>query len=184
MEIDYWDYHLRRLFCVGLALLTLFALGSCQTGDDLRDITVADLVGTWKADYSQSAANVDPSGVEIIVLKNDGTYQQTYTDNSGVIYQSHWLNWSLDEDKVVHLESGLWFPLGVREAREAAQGAVLSIPIQGTRVEVNLGREVLLLVSIQHDHILLSHLSITDPDSLGTVYFERVTVLPPTPSGS
>lgn len=69
---------LRRSPLVLLPVILQILLGACAFfNDKLPQVNESDIVGTWQADYSNSSADVDPSGVEVIVFREDGTYQQT-----------------------------------------------------------------------------------------------------------
>jgi hypothetical protein len=84
----------------------------------------------------------------------------------------------MDQDKLIHLEGGLWFPLGVDEALRAQRGQVDSISIHGKSVTVNLAKEMILVVADHNGQIALEHLPIAELDVPGVVSFAQVTPLP------
>jgi len=104
--------------------------------------------------------------VSVSPLSVDGTYTQQYSDESGVAYVGLPGKWRIDEDGFVHLEGGIWFPLGSARAIDAkADGMVLSLPIYGKRILVDLQSEILLL-PVNYDGVLrLRHLPVGDLDS-------------------
>jgi len=63
---------------------------------------VSDLVGTWRA-ISEAAVSSD-----IIILRGDGTYKQTYQKSNGYRYESPWNRWWVEHrpsgGMYVHLE--------------------------------------------------------------------------------
>lgn len=180
--LDQHRFRLREIDKIGPLLLVLISiLVGCQSSQaKLADIQESDLVGTWRANYSESNADVDPTGVEIIILRPDGTYQQMYKDGNGYMYESPWYKWYMDADKLIHLEGGRWYPRGAREAEKLTNGAIESIVVRGKRVEVDLAEETLLIVyNFIGEEIVLGHLHIGDPDGFGTVYFHRIDTITP-----
>jgi len=146
---------------------------------DWRRVTEGDLIGVWRAGYSQSPARVDKSGVETVTLLADHTYQQTYHDGSGYSYESPWHSWYLDQDGLLHLEGGIWFALGVSDAFKAHQGRVEAITLHGKYVTINLSKEIVLVVDDYNAQIGLESLPIAPLDEPGTVLFFRTSTLPP-----
>jgi hypothetical protein len=161
------------------------ALSACLSSTDpLAQIKESDVVGTWQAIYADSHANVDPSGIERIVLRGDGTYQQTYTDGSGYRYKSEWNKWYMDSDRLIHLERGRWFPLGIDDSERAMQGQVLSMKIRGKDVFVELVKEIILIVTYSGEQLTLEHLPIAELDVPGIVSFQQVQNVTPQPSAT
>jgi len=153
-------------------------LAACSpTRIDWRGVTDSNLIGTWRADYSQSNARVDKSGVEMVTLLADHTYQQSYHDGTGYRYESPWNSWYLDKDGLLHLEGGIWFALGVGEAVKAHQGNVEAITLHGKYVTINLSKEIVLVVDDYKGQLGLESLPIAPLDEPGTVLFFRASPL-------
>ena len=144
----------------------------------------SDFVGTWRAIYQDvESMSGSVSGVETIALKADGTYQQTFEGERGYVYTSPWNKWWLESGRILHLEGGRFYPLGIKDAEDLASGrlgASLINPI-GERVELD-GTEIVLYASGYSDApggVVLEHLAVGDPDSPNIVRFYRVTTLVP-----
>lgn len=145
---------------------------------------VSDFVGTWRATY-ENVENVwgSVSGVETITLKADGTYQQTFEGEKGYVYTSPWNKWWLESGRVLHLEGGRFYPLGIQDAEDLASGRLGASLISptGERVELD-GTEIVLYPSSYSDApsgVVLEHLAVGDPDSPDIVRFYRVTAPAP-----
>lgn len=160
-----------------LVVLAAMLAACASTRIDWRRVAESDLIGAWRADYSQSPARVDKSGVETVTLLADHTYQQAYHDGSGYVYEGPWNSWYLDQDGLLHLEGGIWFALGVGEAFKAHQGRVEAITLHGKYVTINLSQEIVLVVDDYNGQIGLESLPIADPDVPGTVLFFRASSL-------
>ena len=79
-------------------------------------LQMADLAGTWQAKYTEEV-----HGLETLVLKADGTYQQRFEDSEqGYSYTSPWNKWYIerlpDGRVYVHLEGMRYFPGGIQLA--------------------------------------------------------------------
>lgn len=139
---------------------------------------LGDLVGTWKAVY-QNVGFKHASGFEILILRADGTYQQTYQDGKGYVYTSPWYEWWLDEGSIVHLDRGRFYLHGTVEAEMIAEGdAVVAYP------EVTLdGTEIILYVwrdANAPGGLVLEHLPVGDGDSPEIVqFYQESTLIPP-----
>jgi len=156
-----------------LALLAMMSAGCTLTQDNASPPRVEDLVGTWMADYNQSASTFDSTGVETLVFRSDGKYQQVYSNGSGYTYESPWNNWYLDSDGFLHLEGGRWYVGGPAKAESDSKGAVLSTKIKDKDVTINLGEEILLVISTRRGATVLEHMPLGDPDSPIVVFFSR-----------
>jgi hypothetical protein len=90
----------------------------------------SDLAGTWRAHYEEDQFErcgclSVVTGVETLVLRADGTYQQVYEDGRRYVYAGPWSAWYLEEvpgGVTLHLEGGRFFPLGVGGAERLASG--------------------------------------------------------------
>jgi hypothetical protein len=67
-----------------------------------KPIAQADVVGTWELRYDGKVifdeamkTSVDGFGTETLILKNDGTYQQTFNDNKGGTYPITFSTWKM-----------------------------------------------------------------------------------------
>lgn len=96
-------------------MLLLVTCGPCRCGSDRRRIPLADfqtsdLVGIWEAHYTYV------TGIEMLVFKEDGTYQQIYEGLNDYLYVSSWNEWQVErrvDGRIwVYLEGGRWFPEG------------------------------------------------------------------------
>lgn len=109
------------------------------------------------------------------MLYFDGTFTQSYSSAQVPQYTVYGNKWFLDSKKILHLEKGLWFPLGLDEALSTAANTVMSVEVRGERVLVNLQDEILLVADYDSNNdVTLAHLPIGDLDSLGTVYFQKL----------
>jgi hypothetical protein len=121
MTIRAW---LLTMICV---LFTLSTAGGCRSGTDSSDSAEdAVLVGTWKAEYDEREFHrrgcfAAVTGVETLILRADGTYQQIYDDGEGYVYTSPWNEW-YQRDNRVHLDGGRFYPLGIEDAEKLADG--------------------------------------------------------------
>lgn len=178
-----------------LVALVWTSVASCA-GVELsegRVFTPPELVGTWRANYAGIEYGAHDgirrlTGAETLILRADGRYQQIYDDGKGYTYTSSWNKWYLESGRVLHLENGRIYPLGIAEAEKRAQsrGAICSylsqIPGKGI-IEVNC-TEALLYVfgnSVAPGSAVLEHLQVGDPDAPKVVVFYRVSTLVATP---
>jgi hypothetical protein len=81
----------------------------------------AELVGTWEATYKDVGPN-QASGLEILTLRADSTYQQIYKDGKGYVYTSPWYKWWLEDGRIIHLEHGRFYPYGISMAEALGKG--------------------------------------------------------------
>lgn len=164
------------VFVVAPALLSF--LDDVKRGA-LNRPEASDLVGTWKAVYRDIGFE-HASGIETLVLRSDGTYQQTYQDGRGYAYTSPWYEWWLDESSIVHLDRGRFYLNGIVEAEMLAEGdALITYP------EVTLdGTEIILYVwrdANAPGGLVLEHLPVGDGDSPDIVqFYQESTLIPPT----
>ncbi len=104
----------RRASALLISLLGLTICACiCGSGDQsawVEEPRGSDLVGVWEADYSLA------DGIEILIFREDGTYQQVYEDHDGYLYVSSWNGWTVSQGADgrvwVYLEGGRWFPHG------------------------------------------------------------------------
>jgi hypothetical protein len=117
--------------CRVFVLFSLLVLttGVCRCGSNDQRISLADfeasnLIGIWEAHYSFVA------GTEVLVFKEDGTYQQIYDDSNGCLYVSPWNEWDIErrtDGRVwIHLKGGRWFPHGPEFAELEGMDPVMS----------------------------------------------------------
>lgn len=143
----------------------------------LTRLEAGDLVGTWEAVYLDIGFE-HASGVEILTLKADGTYQQIYKDGRGYVYTSPRYKWWLEKGRIIHLEQGRFYLDGITEAEMLARGdARIAYP------EITLdGTEIILYVWRDPDNpngLVLEHLPVGDGDSPDIVQFHRRSTLIP-----
>lgn len=161
----------------------LGVIGLACVGVPTRKVyEVSDLVGTWRAIY-QDVGFEHVSGVETITLKADGTYQQTFEGERGYVYTSPWNKWWLEPGRILHLEGGRFYPLGIRTAEDLANGRVRAFGGSPTDENVELdGTEIVLYAwgcSDAPGGVVLEHLAVGDPDSPDIVRFYQVTTPAP-----
>ncbi len=103
-----------------IALCLLSGIVACQTKSPSAAISLpsfsdSDLAGIWQAQYDLY------TGVEILVFNKDKTYVQLYEDPQGFLYSYDGGRWEIKKDAsnrvFVHLDGGLWFPLGAKNAQ-------------------------------------------------------------------
>lgn len=106
---------LRRKTLAFLGSLLVLTICACICGGEdtsvwLEEPEAPDLVGIWEAHYPLD------NGVEVLVFREDGTYQQAYENREGYLYVSDWSEWTISRavnGRVwVYLEGGRWFPEG------------------------------------------------------------------------
>lgn len=145
-------------------------------------ITEADLVGVWQAKYEDIQAYdsrieefVDVTGIEILTLRFDGTYQQVYDDGQGNIKTIDGNRWYLDETNIIHLVGGMWPQLGPELSAffmERNLGGVQ--PFRGKDLPLDAGEAYVPVSSLGGGRIDMHHLPTGDPDSAEMVWFYRV----------
>lgn len=141
---------------------------------------VSDFVGTWRAIY-QDVGFDHVSGVETITLKADGTYQQTFEGERGYVYTSPWNKWWLEESgRILHLEGGRFYPLGIQDAKDLASGRLGASLISPTGERIELDSTEIVLYAWGYSDapggVVLEHLAVGDPDSPEIVRFYRVAI--------
>lgn len=116
---------LQMILCL---LVTMIAAACCCCAVPVSDlynpfkiIEPSDLIGTWRAEYNHRYEGIQVTGVETLTLRADGMYQQVYNDGKGYVYTSPWNRWHLD-GRVLHLEGGRFYPLGIEHAEKLANG--------------------------------------------------------------
>jgi hypothetical protein len=165
---------------VGLPVLLGF-LNNVKRGV-LTEFEAADLVGTWKAAYEDIGFH-HVSGVEVLTLRADGTYQQTYKDGKGYVYTSPWYKWRLENGRVIHLEHGRFYLHGIAWA-ESFENSGTNIDFDGITLN---GTEIVLYAwrdSSALGGVILEHLPVGDGDSPDIVQFHRVSTPVPKSTGT
>ena len=138
----------------------------------------AELVGTWEATYER-VGNHLVSGVEILTLKADGTYQQTFRGEDAYVYASPWYKWWLEDGRVIHLERGRFYPAGITWAEDLEKGDAVVYTYDWRGKEIRLdGTKIMLYAWPAPDvpgGVILKHLPVGDPDAPDYVQFHRVS---------
>jgi len=90
----------------------------------LTSFSDTNLEGIWEAHYDLH------DGVEILVFNKDKTYLQLYEDPQGFLYSNGTGTWKIEKDAnnrvFVHLDGGLWFPMGAETAQLKGKDLFLS----------------------------------------------------------
>jgi hypothetical protein len=116
--------------------------------------------------------------VETLTFKQDGTYQQAYSDTSGYAYTGPWNEWWLEtrasDCRYVHLGAMRYFVTGAQNAEEIANGVttLLIEPCENRVIET--GTELALAIvyaPLSTTEIRLMHLK-PDGDN-GESFFLR-----------
>lgn len=87
------DQHSRIMVAGAVSLVTLFLLASCATP---MKVTRSVMIGTYEASYRDFHGR--PSAKETLVLKADGTYEQTFVSARGKRWK-HAGRWVLDNSQ-------------------------------------------------------------------------------------
>lgn len=82
-----------------IAIVMLFVslmISSCVVKDEIYvdppdDFQESDLIGTWEAHYDGNG-----TGIDRLVLREDGTFQQTYDSLEHHTYQTSWNKWYVE----------------------------------------------------------------------------------------
>ena len=103
-------------------------VGQKTFSDPPVDFRESDLVGTWEAHYDGSG-----TGVDRLVLKEDGTFQQVYDSLGLHTFKTSWNKWHVerfpDEGRIyVHLEGARFYDDGRRVADYEGIGCPASQP--------------------------------------------------------
>ncbi len=99
---------------ISVVLLWILPVIACRTSSppskSIQQISEMDLVGIWESHYSSW------KGVELLVIKDDGTYQQIYEDSKGYLYISEIEKWHLEPQNsgrlFLRFVKGRYFPEG------------------------------------------------------------------------
>lgn len=178
----------RRWFTVIVILFMWMSSVACAY---TKTFTPSLHVGTWRADYTGTEnLDIKLTGVEILTLRADGTYQQIYDDGKGYVYTSPWSKWYLkSKERILYLEGGRLYPLGVKEAERRAKnprGAALCtyLPYSSMdkNVEIDCTDAVLYILpepSVQGG-LILAYPEVGDPDDPEYVKFYLVATPTPT----
>ena len=105
-------------FLTFVMILTHACVGQEAFSDPPLDLQESDLVGTWEAHYDGSG-----TGVDRLILKGDGTFQQTYDSLSGHTFETSWNKWHIerfpDDGRIyIYLEGARFYDEGRRVAEE------------------------------------------------------------------
>lgn len=179
-----------------LVWMSISACTIVQFTAPLETLEASNLVGTWQANYENYelydaawmiTTLVRITGVEIFILKADGTYQQIYDNGKGYVYTSPWNKWSLERlpngRLQVHLEGARYYLNGIEWAEDPGAVVVTWDPATGEMVKLGKGKELILNVNVVVStsssgvtrEVILEHLPTGDPDSPEIVKFHRVT---------
>lgn len=173
----------RLLFLVGICLL---ACGVDYAEPEETALEASDLVGTWQTDYG----NYDhlPGGMETLVMRADGTYQQVY-EYAGYVYTSPWHKWRLERlsngNVQVHLEGARYYLNGIQWAEDPEAMVFTWDPAADRRVELGIGKDFILNVRVlpswdrsgDPGEVVLQHLPTGDLDAPEIVEFHRTPTL-------
>ena len=160
-----------------LILLCLAGLTGCTSRyyyGQRGTFDASDLAGIWQADYSQydlAGTYAPRSGIEIITLRMDGTFQQSFSGT----YISQCGDWWLESRWILHLAGARLFLYG-------AAGGAYTVDCEGNSVELD-GTELLLCARLKPSApggIVLQHLTIGDPDAPKVIEFRRIANTMPT----
>ncbi len=107
---SHWRINARVLLVVGLlALVVGFCRPEWPYSNPPPSLRVEDLVGTWQEHYLAY-------GTDILVLRADGTFQQTYKDGS-YVYQTLPHPWTVErfaDGRVrLHLQGARYYAAGI-----------------------------------------------------------------------
>ena len=116
---------MRKYLVSLLAPLLLVILGwiwGCKAnfGNLPRDLEESDLVGVWEASYGRNRT-------DRLIIKEDGTYKQTFEDReTNYAFETDWNPWRLEElpdgRVYIHFDEGRYYPAGVRIAELDGMG--------------------------------------------------------------
>lgn len=177
------------------ALFTMLSWCSCTIGPRSTELSDppptfqdSDLVGSWQADYggheTQGGLWARMSGVETLVLRDDGMYRQVYDDGNGHVQTGLWNRWSaerLPDGRVrLHLVEGRFYPLEIELGEDLTNRTwAYQTYDDGTGHPLRLdGTEVILVVRVfseEPEGVYLSYPPVGDPDSPVVVTFQRVS---------
>jgi hypothetical protein len=111
------------LLCILSSIAACVSTPSWVEGS-LISFSDPDLEGMWEAHYDLY------DGVEILVFNQDKTYVQLYEDPQGFLYSNDTGTWEIKKDAsnrvFVHLDGGLWFPLGAKNAQLKGKDSLFS----------------------------------------------------------
>lgn len=134
-----------RLKWAVLISICVIVLGCIDTANPFKTFTSDELVGTWQAKYENFRnLNIEITGVETIILKADGTYQQIYDDGKGYRYESSWNRWRLERGRRLFLKDGRFYAMGIEWAESWRSGVHTFIAHDFERID--LEGEIILFV--------------------------------------
>jgi len=171
----------RWLMVTAILLIWLCSLACAYT----KTFTPSEHVGTWRADYTGTENfDIKLTGVETLTLRADGTYQQIYDDGRGYVYASLWNKWYVKpKERLLYLESGRLYPLGVKEAERRARNprgaALCTYPPYSSmdkNIEIDCTDAVLYILSepSAQGGLILVYPEVGDPDDPEYVKFYLV----------
>ena len=113
-----------RWLKVLLSALVMLIASACeaQYSNPPSNFQDSDLVGTWEAQYMDW-------GVDRLILRVDGTYEQIYHDLSveGYVYETPWNEWWIerfpDGRAYIHLQGARYYMEGIRIAELEGMGS-------------------------------------------------------------
>lgn len=167
------------------------------------NVQASDLVGIWRADYSpdefsyyDKCVREKTEGVrEILILNEDGTYEQRVEKDSAIIHQVESQKWWIERTNPssvwLHLEKGIGYPYWVEEfcsclflgdtplsceRRASERWYISAFNRTMSSIEFYLSEEVVLSIwkPIFRREIILEYL-LGDPDSPIEVQFHRLS---------
>ena len=167
-----------------LVSICVIVLRCIDTANPFKAFTSDELVGTWQAKYENFwNFSKEITGVETIILRADGTYQQIYDDGKGYKYVSPWNKWRLERGRDLYLEGGRFYALGIEDAKAYARGGILDVIAPGNE-RMELMREIVLFVgptSLAPGGAVLFSPPISDLDAPKFAKFYRVLTFTSTP---
>jgi hypothetical protein len=149
---------LRRKFSLPILLILMLCLTSCEAPyqNPPQSLKEKDLVGEWEVRYGSS-------GVDRLILYEDGTFKQVYSGSKGA-YESQRNHWWLERPSDgflrVHLEGAHYYAPG---SNDEISPSYLYDPFLQSSVELN--NELILHVRLDSSEMLLLHHLLLDPDA-------------------
>lgn len=115
MRNDRGIFYRRLKILLSAFVLLIASACEAQYSNPPSNFQDSDLVGTWEAQYMEW-------GIDKLILKADGTYEQTYRDFSveDYVYETPWNEWSVeyfpDGRARLHLKGARYYFAGIRIA--------------------------------------------------------------------
>lgn len=164
-------------------LVYFFVTSSCSSTRIPEVYTRSDVSGEWQAVYqelrvmeSETNEVIYVSGIETLILKEDGTYIQSFSNSTKSMDKIEAEGaWRIDESGTIHLEEGLWPQLGPNDLPKYREGKYTFHLTIDQKEYVLDGTEVLLFTKKSSSRkIYLEHLPTGDPDSPHIIRLSRV----------